>query len=222
MTGSGHDSGKWSAGVGGWWQREESAPSMLPAALIVFYFASTGGLQGHDGFLPVRHHGELLLAASGGLLPSHPAGRFLLLWEEVLLVVHPYWMGYVPYVHEYSLLVLVRACACGATPSIIQCRLSLSHQATTIFVLPLAQLCKRWRCERLYTHFTHMAAPPWWLESRRLLPVEVWDFLPKTRRIVICCCAKFPALSWWQHIVGIHSLEVLTVSLFHLASIVTP
>lgn len=55
-----------------------------------------GGLQGGDGFLPVWHHGELLLAAGGGHLPSHSVGRFLLLREEILLVVHSDWLGYAP------------------------------------------------------------------------------------------------------------------------------
>lgn len=53
-----------------------------------------GGLQGHDGFLPVLCHGQLLLAAGGGVVPSHPPGHFLLLREEILLVVHPDRLGY--------------------------------------------------------------------------------------------------------------------------------
>lgn len=127
-------------------------------------------------------------------------------------MVHPDWMGYVPYVHEYSLPMLVRACACGATPSIIQCRLSLSHQATTIFVLSSAQQQQMCRCGLLSMHGqrTCVDAPPWWLESGRRLLVELWDFLPKTRRTEICCCAKFPALLWRRHIICIHSLECLT------------
>lgn len=52
-----------------------------------------GRLQGGDGVLPVLHHGQLLLAAGGRPLPSRPAGRLLLLGEEVLLGLHPDWLG---------------------------------------------------------------------------------------------------------------------------------
>lgn len=49
--------------------------------------------------------------------------------------------------------------ACGATPSVIQCRLSLSHQATTIFVLSLAQQRKTCRRGLLYMHGEKAVSP---------------------------------------------------------------
>jgi len=38
-----------------------------------------GGLQDSDGLLPLRGHGELLLAAGGGPVSSRTVGRVLLL-----------------------------------------------------------------------------------------------------------------------------------------------
>lgn len=89
--------------------------------------------------------------------------------------------------------------ACGATPSVIQCQLSLSHQATTIFVLSLAQQRKTCRRGLLYMHGEKAVSPfRIWMhltdDSSRHLPVALWDFLPKTRRTQICCGATFPAL----------------------------
>lgn len=59
-------------------------PLLLPA----------GRLQGSRGFLPVLHHGQLLLAAGRGSLPAHAAGSLLLLRAEVLLGVHTHRLGY--------------------------------------------------------------------------------------------------------------------------------
>lgn len=71
----------------GWAARDPpplNLPSLLPA----------GRLQGSGGLLPVLYHGQLLLAAGGGSLPTHPAGRLLLLRTEVLLGVHTHRLGY--------------------------------------------------------------------------------------------------------------------------------
>lgn len=66
----------------------------LSCSSPLFISSLPGRLQGHDGFLPVLRHGQLLLAAGGGVVPSHPAGHLLLLGEEVLLVVHLNRLGY--------------------------------------------------------------------------------------------------------------------------------
>ena len=55
--------------------------------------SSQGGLQGCVGLLSVWDHGQLLLAAGGGFVPLCTIGCFLLLGEEVLLVLHPDWLG---------------------------------------------------------------------------------------------------------------------------------
>lgn len=64
----------------------------------------------------------------------------------------------------------LRLRACGATPSVIQCRLSLSHQATTIFVLSLAQQCKTCRRGLLYMH-----------GEKAVSPFRIWMHLTTTR-----------------------------------------
>lgn len=51
------------------------------------------GLQGCGGFLPVRRHSQFLLVTGGGSVSARSPGCVLLLWEEVLLVVHSHWMG---------------------------------------------------------------------------------------------------------------------------------
>lgn len=52
-----------------------------------------GWLQSCDGLLPVLYNGQLLLATGGRPLSSRAAGRLLLLREEVLLGLHPDWLG---------------------------------------------------------------------------------------------------------------------------------
>ena len=52
-----------------------------------------GGLQSRVGLLSIWDHGQLLLAAGGGFVPLRAIGCFLLFGEEVLLVLHPDWLG---------------------------------------------------------------------------------------------------------------------------------
>lgn len=61
----------------------------------------SGWLQSCDCVFPVLHYGKLLLAASRRSVSSCFVGRLLLLREEVLLVVHSDWLGYVSYVQLF-------------------------------------------------------------------------------------------------------------------------
>lgn len=64
-----------------------------PVFLALFCFLSIDSVQVSCGFLPVQHPGQLLLAAGGGHVSADAAGADLRLTEEILLVVHPDWMG---------------------------------------------------------------------------------------------------------------------------------
>lgn len=55
--------------------------------------SSLDSVQVSRGFLPVQHPSQLLLVAGGGHVPADPARPDLCLSEEILLVVHPDWMG---------------------------------------------------------------------------------------------------------------------------------
>lgn len=55
--------------------------------------ALPGWLQGRDCVFPVLYNGQFLLAAGGGSLSSRIIGRLFLLREEILLGLHPDWLG---------------------------------------------------------------------------------------------------------------------------------
>lgn len=60
---------------------------------VFFVASSTDSVQVSHGFLPVQHPGQLLLAAGGGHVSADAACLDFCLSEEILLVVHPDWMG---------------------------------------------------------------------------------------------------------------------------------
>lgn len=66
---------------------------LLECWVTTFIVSTTDSLQVSHGLLPVQHLGQLLLVAGGGHVPTDPAGPDICLSEEVLLVVHPNWMG---------------------------------------------------------------------------------------------------------------------------------
>ena len=63
---------------------------LMPPAPPVLW---AGGMQGRNGFLSLLRCVQLLLAVHRGPVPLHPAGGDLLPREEILLLVHHYWLG---------------------------------------------------------------------------------------------------------------------------------
>lgn len=65
-----------------------------------FLCLCSGWLQSCHHLLPILHYGEFLLAPSRGPVPPRPIGCLFLLREEILLVVHPDWLGWVTNICE--------------------------------------------------------------------------------------------------------------------------
>lgn len=94
---------------------------------------SAGWLQSGDGVLPVLHYGQFLLAAGGRSLSPCIVGRFFLFWEEVLLGLHPDWLGWVSSFYA-SLAVLGRGLSWrGSSVGIIMHLFHCSLQAVRQF-----------------------------------------------------------------------------------------